>query len=198
MTHQTAAPLTHQSLHASNRQGREVMRQAQDGLMDVNPPYQRGSVWTLEQRIGLIRSWLLGIPIPAIMVNDRGGYGWREANGGISPMDTGEAIYAVVDGKQRVETAIAWWNDEFAVPASWIATDHVEQTEDTDDGPYVRFSGLSTVGQRLFNNRAMLPTIEAQVPTIEAEADLYLLVNMGGTAQTDDDLHNAALHSSAM
>ena len=86
----------------------------------------------------------------------------------------------------------------FAVPASWFPAEHVERTEDTGDGPYVRYSGLSVIGQRIFANRAMLPVIEAKVATISAEADLYLLVNMGGTAETDDDLLNASLHSSQM
>ena len=197
MTFQTTAPLTHQSLHASNRQAREVVRHAQDWGIDLNPPYQRGSVWTLEQRINLVRSWLLGIPIPAIMVNDRTHQAWIDNNGS-THLDNSGAEWAIIDGKQRLETGIAWWESTFAVPASWFPAEHVERTEDTSDGPYVRYSGLSVIGQRIFTNRAMLPVIEAKVATISAEADLYLLVNMGGTAQTDDDLLNASLHSSEM
>lgn len=197
MTRQTSAPLVHQNLQASNRQAREVMRMASEGALDLNPPYQRGSVWTLDQRIGLVRSWLLGIPVPAVIINDRCTSAWRDANGH-SPLDTGIGMYACVDGKQRIETAIAWFAGEFAVPASWFDAESVEAAADTADGPYVRYTGLTVVAQRHFANRAMLPTINAQVATQSAEADLYLLVNMGGTAQTEDDLHNAALHSSAM
>jgi hypothetical protein len=197
MTRQSTAPLTHTSLQASNRQARETARSATEGLLDLNAPYQRGSVWTLDQRIALVRSWLLGIPVPAVLVNNRCTDLWRRANGS-SPLDTGKGMWACVDGKQRIESAIAWFEGDFAVPASWFEADRVETVEETEDGPYVRYSGLTQAGQRIFVNRAFLPVIEAQVATVEDEADLYLLINMGGTAQTETDLANAAAHANPM
>lgn len=197
MTFQTTAPLVHRSLAASNRQAREIARMARDGDLDLTPPYQRGSVWNPAQRIGLIRSWCLGIPVPAIMLNDRGTDSWRRHTGS-SPLDTGEATYVAVDGKQRVECAVAWFFGDLAVPASWFPADAVEATVDTEDGPYVTYAGLTLVAQRHFANRAMLPAIEANVDTLAAEADLYLLVNGAGTAQTDADLLNAALYATEM
>lgn len=191
MTFQTAAPLTHRSLGSSNRQAREVARQVANGDLDVNPPYQRPSVWTNAQRMNLVRSWCLGIPVPAIMINDRATHAWSDASG-YHPYDRQEAGYVVVDGKQRVETAVAWFDGDLLVPASWFAAEDVETTVETDDGPYVAFTGLSTVRQRLFANRAMLPTIEANASTLAEEADLYVLVNTGGTVQTDADMANAA------
>lgn len=197
MTLQTDAPLVHMSLSPNNRPWRHVVSLAAEGWLVLDPPYQRASVWTLDQRRNLVRSSLLGVPIPAIIVNDRCTRGWR-ANMGESPLDTGSGLYAVIDGKQRAETVIAWMHSEFTVPASWFDPDWVETTEDTDDGPYVRYSGLTRKGQRLFDNRAILPQIEAQMPSLAAEADLYLLVNTGGTAQSEQDLTNAANFASEM
>lgn len=197
MTRQTAAPLDSLSLGTTNRQARELARLAHGGEMDVAPPYQRAPVWSLDQRIALVKSWMQGIPVPGIMINDRGGYAWRRANGE-SPLDTGVGIYAVVDGRQRVETAIAWFYGDLAVPASWFPADEVETTVETDDGPYVTFSGLTARGQMFTSTKFMLPMTEAKLATITDEADLYLLVNGGGTPQTEADLDRAASFSSEM
>lgn len=198
MTFQTDAPLVHRSLHASNRGAREVARMAFEGDIDLNAPYQRPSVWSVEQQINLVRSWMLGIPVPAIMVNDRGTAAWKNANGGRSPLDHGEAYYVAVDGKQRLESAIAWFFGDLAVPASWFPAESIEETIDTDDGAYVTYAGLTVVAQRHFTNRAMLPTIEANASTVAEEADLYMLVNTGGTAQSQDDLDNAASYGTSL
>jgi hypothetical protein len=68
----------------------------------------------------------------------------------------------------------------------------VTLTVDTDDGPYVRWSGLSLVRQRQFANRAHLAIATARVATVQEEASIYVLVNGGGTPQSDADMENAA------
>jgi hypothetical protein len=188
VTRQTAAPLGHVSLNVTNRIAGDLVGQWEAGYIDLNPPYQRGSVWTLDQRIALVRSWLMGVPIPACVLNRRDTAGWVRNNGddkGLGP------VYAVVDGKQRLETAIAWLGGKLAIPASWYPTDLVETTEDTPDGPYVRYTGLTKIGQRKTYSQMFLPCAEAAVYTIQAEAEIYLLVNGGGTPQTDADMANA-------
>lgn len=181
MTRQTDGPITHQSLQSSNRSAREVARLVEHGL-ELSPEYQRGSVWTEEQRINLVRSWMAGVPIPAITLNDR-------LSSGMSDID--DPAYAVIDGKQRVETAIAWFNGDLAVPASWFAPESIEATVQTEDGPYVTYKGLTVVEQRLFSNRAFLPTIEVKVKTLAEEAALYVLLEQSGTKQSAEDVANA-------
>ncbi|TDP89597.1 uncharacterized protein DUF262 [Leucobacter luti] len=190
MTRQTAHPITHQTLTASNRSAREVARLLAAG--DLSPAYQRGSVWTDDQRIGLIRSWLIGMPIPAVIINDRLAPPWPKA---VDGFPLGNHLYGVIDGKQRIETAIAWFDGLLPVPASWFPAEQVADTTVTDDGLYVTYQQLTPTGQRLFTNRALLPVIETAVGTIAEEADLYLLVNAAGTQQTEADLANAKLIS---
>lgn len=154
--------------------------------MDLEPPYQRGDVWTDDQRVALVRSWLTGVVIMA----DRSTYAWKQAHGGVSPLDSGEPMYAVIDGKQRITTAIKWYSGELAIPASWLEPEWVETTEDTEDGPYVRYTGLTVIGQRKVARIADLQVAEAQPTTLE-EAAVYLLVNGGGAPQTEADTTNA-------
>lgn len=187
MTRQTTTQIKHVSLAAANRPAREIARLAANDI-DMSPEYQRGSVWTEDQRIALIRSWLQGVPIPAIILNDRFWGPWPKDN---NRMPVGGYGFAVVDGKQRIETAVAWFDDELAVPASWFDPEWLSETTETDDGPYVTYTGLTPAGQRLMANRAMLPTVEARLGSLRDEADLYLLINGGGTPQSEQDMDNA-------
>lgn len=186
MTYQTDSPLTHLSLAATNRPADFFVRNAQRGDMLLDTPYQRGSVWNDSQRMGLVRSWLMGLPIPAIVVNDRTTPAWRRAN----PQDVNH-VYAVIDGKQRILTAAAWLSGNLPVPASWFPADQVAHVTETVDGIYVTFAGLTRVGQRFAENRCVLPCAEGRLATVQQEAEVYLLLNGAGTPQTDADMARA-------
>ena len=100
-------------------------------------------------------------------------------------------MYAVIDGKQRLTAWMAFEDNEIAIPASWLEPEWVEKTIDTGDGPYATRSGLSERGRRLLGNRALVPVVTSRVSTVAAEAEIYLLVNGGGTAQESADLDRA-------
>lgn len=177
MTRQTPAPLTRVPLNTYNRPGVSMVEEIDRGRIDLNPPYQRGDVWTEDQRVALVRSLLTGVPMPSLVLGER---------------DLGSDVpYVVIDGKQRLTTVRMWLRGELAVPASWFPASEVESTTETDDGPYVTFSGLSRRGQAIAS-RFTLPCAEAQLRSIREEADLYTLVNGNGTPQTDEDMARAA------
>lgn len=186
MTRQTTAPLQHTSMNATHRNVEDLTHGIRRGSIILNPPYQRGSVWTEDQRIALMRSWLMGVPVAAIILNNRMGSAW-------SATDPDALVaYAVVDGRQRLETALAWENGDLAIPASWLPAEWIETVEDCPDGSYVRATGLTVVGGRKMRSRMMLPAAEAQVSSVREEAEIYLLVNGGGTPQSDADMDRAA------
>lgn len=186
MTRQTAAPLTHLWTSSSDRYVEDHTNGIRRGTIVLDPPYQRGSVWTTDQRIALMRSWLMGVPVAAITLNNRMGREWHAGD------PHARTAYAVVDGRQRLETALAWEDGTLAVPASWPPPDWIDTTQDTDDGPYVRSSGLTEAGRRRVHSQMTLPCVVARLPDAEAEAELYLLVNGAGTPQSATDLANAA------
>lgn len=189
MTRQTATPLQHTNFSATNRSAREIARLVSNGDMTINAPYQRGAIWTEDQQIALVRSWLTGVPIPAIIVNDRMTPGWRDANPRYNIVH--DSSYAVVDGQQRIRAAIAWFEGDLAVPASWFPADVIEHLTDTEDGPYVLHRDLIRAERTNQAFTFMLPMAEAKLTTVKAEAEAYLLVNGGGTPQTDSDMANA-------
>lgn len=179
MTRQTTAPLEHQSLQPEARRAYAFVLEEEDGLLRLDPPYQRGTVWTTDQRIALVRSWLMGLPVGSVVVNEREGH-----------------VLAVVDGRQRIETALMWFSGRLRVPASWFEPNEVRRTVGTGDGPYVGWHDLTVMGQTMVKtSRAVLPRITVHLPTVRAEAELYLLLNGGGTPQTGHDMANAAQHA---
>jgi hypothetical protein len=186
MTMQTERPIEHIQVATTNRPLSWILQFGRDDHrreLDMDQPYQRGDVWGLTRRRNLIRSMLLGIPIPSLVVNDRFGAKFREAG-----YDQDRCwSYAIVDGKQRATTWLMFAADEFAVPASWFEPEEIEQAEDTDDGPYVRHSGLSKRMQRMFDTLP-IGVAEGRFKTLDAERMVFDLVNFGGVAQGETDV----------
>lgn len=72
------------------------------GLLDLDPPYQRRSVWNQKYRDYFVDSVLNNFPSPPLFLFEQ-----------ITP--DGVATYSVVDGKQRLTTMFAFVKDEFPV-----------------------------------------------------------------------------------
>jgi hypothetical protein len=73
------------------------------GHLNLNPPYQRRSVWTRADREYFVDTILHNYPSPAIFLH-------KELD------EDGKAIYHVVDGKQRLETIIAFTKNQVRIP----------------------------------------------------------------------------------
>ena len=66
-----------------------VLTQLQEGAIDLQPQYQRRDAWTVGRKSKLIESFILGLPVPPVVLAER-----REAKGS----------FIVLDGKQRLTT----------------------------------------------------------------------------------------------
>lgn len=172
------------TLDTTNRSACEIVRQFVPHT-DLAPPYQRGQVWSQDQQRALVKSWIMGIPIPAVILNDRAD--WRTETGD-RRLVTDDTVWAVVDGLQRIDTAVAWFSGSLDIPGEWLPEHSVESSPDRTTTNY---NQLTLAAQRHQARGFLLPLIEAKLPTIEAEAELYLLVNGGGTGQTSEDMQRA-------
>lgn len=136
-----------------------------EGGLFLEPPYQRGDVWGTKRRVNLIRSILLGVPIPSLIINDRLHADWED-----------DFRIAVIDGKQRITALLMFIGSDLPVPAAWF---------DAGKGDVV-FELLPRVTQRRFLNQA-IPFSEGRLPTLKAEQEVFDLVNFGGLAQGEID-----------
>jgi hypothetical protein len=134
--------------------------------MVLDAPYQRGDVWGVTRRRNLIRSILLGIPIPSIIINDRASAGWDEL-----------VSCAVIDGKQRITAILMFLTDQLDVPGSWFGL------KDRS----VLFSQLPIPKQRKFKNYPIAFT-EGQLLSLSEEQEVFGLVNYGGVPQGESDI----------
>jgi hypothetical protein len=66
--------------------------------IDLNPPYQRGAVWTKKRQQGLVESFIQGYPVPNIMLSQ---YELKR--------------FRAIDGKQRVQALFDFMNNKFSV-----------------------------------------------------------------------------------
>jgi Protein of unknown function DUF262 len=121
---------------------------------DGNPRhYQRGSVWTLAQHQALLDTIYRRGDIGRIVLRDRRG-----------------GSCDVVDGRQRLETIVAFVRDELP--------DHYGNT----------FGGLSDVAQAAFMQHP-LPTSLLPMSTTDSQVlDIFLDVNSGGTVVAPEHL----------
>lgn len=192
MTRQTAQPLTRLPINSLSMPLWNLVQFVDNGRIDLNPPYQRGDRWTTDQRVALVYSWLVGATVPSITISDRSGHIWKD-RATFDPSKTDVGIWACIDGKQRLTTAALWMDDQFAVPASWFPADCIERTELTEDGPYVRYrTGLNDKGRNRSTDRTVMPVGVGEFASLREEASIYMLLNGGGTPQTEADMANAA------
>lgn len=71
-------------------------------LLDLDPPYQRRSVWNRSHKEYFIETILLNYPAPAVFLYE-------------DISDEGVGTYAVVDGKQRITTVTEFIEDNFPI-----------------------------------------------------------------------------------
>jgi hypothetical protein len=136
----------------------------QQGILLLDPPYQRGDVWGNRRRVNLIRSIILGIPIPSIIINDRFSASWKD-----------DESLAVIDGKQRITAILKFLNGDLRIPGEWFGM----------DGP-VTIQDLPMPQQRRFRQTPVAFS-EGCLKSIEQEQEVFDLVNFGGIPQGETD-----------
>ena len=162
----------------SNRQSvRSLADLYRSGLLNLDPVFQRQSVWRQKQREHLIDSVFLGYPIPAIFL-------YKHID-----ESTGAMVFEVVDGKQRLETLFMFMGvmrGRFPVSL---------QLPNSDQPQRVAWS--------LLRNRKQQSRIEEYpLQVIQVEADLsdiielFVRINSTGNALTPQEIRSAHFYQS--
>lgn len=94
------------------------------GQLDLDPPYQRRSVWSLREKQRFIDTVIRNYPSPAIFLH-------------VDYDSEGNTTYHVVDGKQRLSTILAFADNKLRLPkdfgdsriagANWKALEQFQQ-----------------------------------------------------------------------
>jgi Protein of unknown function DUF262 len=75
----------------------DIVNLFEDGELNLEPGFQRDSVWRESDRAKLIDSIVRGWPLPSIFIHRR--------------EEDGRIIYDVIDGKQRIESILMFTGD---------------------------------------------------------------------------------------
>lgn len=78
--------------------------------LDLNPSYQRKSVWNVKEQIFFLDTILNNYPSPSIFLH-------KETN------EDGNVVYHVIDGKQRLTTIIDYSKDLIQFPKDYVDND---------------------------------------------------------------------------
>jgi hypothetical protein len=150
------------------------------GHIDLEPDYQRRSVWGKKDGPFLIDSILNGYDIPKIYVAD-----FRGANSGLN---VAKKMYAIIDGKQRLEAVFGFFDGKFA-----LADDFTYEPD-----PSLRLAGLTYAELRSRYPSAArdveeyLPQVMSVVTDSETKiAGLFVRLNRGVFALSGAEIRNA-------
>ena len=83
----------------------DILQWHSQGQLELNPYFQRGSVWTRAAQIYLVDTILRGLPVPKVYMRTK------------VDLVTMQATREVVDGQQRIRAIIEFARDEFALSA---------------------------------------------------------------------------------
>ncbi|CAB5009708.1 MAG: DUF262 domain-containing protein [Actinobacteria bacterium] len=151
------------------------------GALNLEPAFQRNSVWSTRDRQLLIASILHGIPLPSIYLYKQVGR-------------AGRPVYDVIDGKQRLESILLFMGKGPLAQDEGPFTVH-ESIPDDDPSDHWSWRELP---------KAVKARIQAtELPTIEVEGDLsdvinlFVRINATGKKLTAQERRHANFHHSA-
>ncbi len=149
------------------------------GNLNLDPGFQRQSVWIERDRAKLIDSILRNYPIPAIFLYRRN--------------DEGRLVFDVIDGKQRLESIFMFtgrMRGRFATRSQLPGSDDSEAMEWID--------------WRLLNRKGLHHRIVGyEIPVIEVDGELgdiievFVRINSTGKALTQQEKRHAKYYNSA-
>ncbi|AMN43260.1 GmrSD restriction endonuclease domain-containing protein [Rhodoplanes sp. Z2-YC6860] len=148
------------------------------GNLNLDPGFQRQSVWKERDRAKLIDSILRNYPIPAIFLYRR--------------HEDGELVFDVIDGKQRLESILMFtgrMRGRFATKSQLPGTDDSDPAE--------------TIDWKLLNRKGLHHRILGyEFPVIEVDGELgdiievFVRINSTGKALTQQEKRHAKYYNS--
>jgi hypothetical protein len=146
--------------------------------LNLEPGFQRKSVWTNSDRTRLIQSIIAGYPLPSVFLYKRD--------------QNGRVMYDVIDGKQRLETIFMF------TKLGRFKKDWFEAKLDLDEGP-LWYDWLAI--------RRYFPHVRAafesyKIPTVEVSGelsqivDLFVRINSTGKRLTSGEKRHAKFYTS--
>ncbi len=141
----------------------ELCRRYDKGILDLQPDFQRGLVWSLEKQSALVESVLLRIPIPVIYLSEEN-----------------EQQLLVIDGQHRLTTLFDYMKDRFALRGLSLLPELNGR----------KFSGLEPRLQRRFEDTAMTAFIIQPGSDPRIKFEVFQRLNQGAVELNAQEIRN--------
>lgn len=147
--------------------------------INLDPGFQRHSVWTPNDRRRLIQSILAGYPLPSVFLYQR--------------HQKGRLVYDVIDGKQRLETIFMF------TKLGRFKRDGFEVMVDLGEG--LGWYDWPSITRYFGTNRAAFDSYKLQTVEVTGELsqiiDLFVRINSTGKRLTSGEKRHARFYQSA-
>jgi len=158
----------------------ELANLYRDGDLEINPAFQRFFRWSDAQKVRLIESILLGIPLPSIFVAQRD-----------------DGVWDLVDGLQRISTILNFMGElkdiegKVVQPLTLTKTEYLPLLEGVvwDEG----VGELDSALKRLFKREKIEIKIIKKESDTSTKFELFQRLNTGGSQLSDQEVRNCLL-----
>lgn len=157
----------------------ELCKLMEHGHLNLEPGFQRKSVWTISDRRRFIQSVLEGFPVPSIFLYSR--------------TEDGEPMYDVLDGKQRLETLFMFMR---VSPFGRDGFDVKFALEDEEE-LYYDWRALDKAGLRSAFLKYKLQVAEVSGDLADI-VDLFVRINSTGKPLTSPEKRHAKFYTSPL
>jgi hypothetical protein len=147
-----------------------LMESIDEGDLVLDPPWQRGDIWSLAKKRSLIESLLLGIPLPSIILH------WER-----------DRTITVIDGKQRLTAIHQFFRDE------WSLGRYPVNAPLADVAGHC-FSGLPDWARRKIRD-TQVPVLKFQGLVPRVLYRIFELYNVTGIRLNAVEIRNAVYHA---
>ena len=145
--------------------------------LTIKPPYQRRPVWGLRQKVKLIESILLRLPIPELFIDE-------------TTDDEGNTSFAIIDGQQRTRAVLQFMGmdrDPLEADYNDFSLDTLDSDSPFKDKTFKELS--STERKSLYSYKFSIRTLYN--PSDLEVRDTFKRINQYLTKLNDQELRNA-------
>lgn len=158
----------------------DLILRFKDHQINLEPGFQRRSVWTETDRIRLMQSIVAGYPIPSIFLYKR--------------IHNGRTVYYVIDGKQRLETIYMF------AQVGRFRRDRFDVKLDLGDDDGALWYDWPTIRKYFPEQRAGFEGYKIQTVEVTGELgtiiDLFVRINSTGKRLTSGEKRHARFYDS--
>lgn len=160
----------------------ELVNMYRDGEIEINPEFQRFYRWSELQKVRLIESIFLGIPLPSIFVSQRD-----------------DGVWELVDGLQRTSTILSFMGElendkkEKTPPMKLKGTSYLPSMEGMSWTSETKSLEIDDSIKRIFKREKIEVKIVKKESDSQTKYELFQRLNTGGSELSRQEVRNCLM-----